>query len=555
MTFHPLKEILTARRLSQLADAGSLKRGREYYDDDRVMGVSDLPLGFTATVVGSEPYRVKILLSKCEIAHQCTCPVGSDFCKHCVAATLAWLNPKSDKAPGEDPLVAIQAWLDSRPKEALVELLFDHAMSDAVLYERLSMKAARARAPKDAAGLKKLITQATTTRGFVDYQHSGAFADGILEALEAVEETIPADANTVIDLCEHALKRVKNAIGNVDDSNGELGTVLERIEAIHLAACNLAKPDPIKLAGRLFDLEVNGEYGEFDNTLDTYATLLGKEGSAEFQRLVRQKWAEREPHSRYGRLRGMVVDIAQRENNFDSLVEIYTREFTDYEALVRLCRQYGKHPEALEWARKGVAAHKDDYRGDRHRMLAEELAYAGRQDEAAETVWQVYARAPSIDAFLALQKFAPPDDWQSWRDKAVGHVRKHLAGNLHPLDSAKHRSLLVEIYLYEKNLDAAFAESDAGACTKSILQRLADEGAKTKPLEAAHIYIDKLVPLVLQYASNDAYRKATKMLLAAARLLKPLGRQEEFTKLLNEIRTRQKPRRNLIKLLDQTKWP
>lgn len=39
---------------------------------------------------------------------------------------------------------------------------------------------------------------------------------------------------------------------SVDDSDGAMGGLLERVQELHLAACEVARPDPVNLATRLF---------------------------------------------------------------------------------------------------------------------------------------------------------------------------------------------------------------------------------------------------------------------------------------------------------------
>lgn len=72
--------------------------------------------------------------------YSCDCPVGSDgaFCKHCVAAALAWLNrdagaakPASRHKTQEVTLADAGKILKGEDKEALVSMMLDWARSRA----------------------------------------------------------------------------------------------------------------------------------------------------------------------------------------------------------------------------------------------------------------------------------------------------------------------------------------------------------------------------------------------------------------------------------------
>jgi hypothetical protein len=63
----------------------------------------------------------------------------------------------------------------------------------------------------------------------------------------------------VIELTEHAIICAERAVEFVDDSDGLLSGVVERLAELHLAACEAASPDPVQLAARLYQRELAGD--------------------------------------------------------------------------------------------------------------------------------------------------------------------------------------------------------------------------------------------------------------------------------------------------------
>jgi uncharacterized Zn finger protein len=87
---------ITCDDLEEWADAGSLKRGKAYFDEGRVESLAMTPDGaLLAWVSGSERYAVQVAIAPAgespRLASLCTCPVGY-ACKHAVAAVLAYLD-------------------------------------------------------------------------------------------------------------------------------------------------------------------------------------------------------------------------------------------------------------------------------------------------------------------------------------------------------------------------------------------------------------------------------------------------------------------------------
>jgi hypothetical protein len=109
---------------------------------------------------------------------------------------------------------------------------------------------------------------------------------------------------------EHALKLAERALDHIDDSGGQMGDAIARIEELHLDACSKARPDPEALAERLFAWE-----------------------------LAEEAWAK-------------VPKLAPGERD----LSIGYR----FLQIAELCREHGEDDAALEWAEPGMAAFAED---------------------------------------------------------------------------------------------------------------------------------------------------------------------------------------------------
>jgi hypothetical protein len=90
----PFASILHREALRRLSDARTFERGQQYHTDRRVSEVARRDAALVATVRGDKEYRVRIWVKDNTLAYSCTCPVGADgdFCKHAVAAGLAFVE-------------------------------------------------------------------------------------------------------------------------------------------------------------------------------------------------------------------------------------------------------------------------------------------------------------------------------------------------------------------------------------------------------------------------------------------------------------------------------
>src|SRR5882724_8957367 len=243
----PFAAFLERGTLRRMAGAVSFERGEDYFLNGQVKALAEHGGTITAKVQGTRPYRVELWIEEEGLEYSCTCPVGADgeFCKHCVAVGLAWLEVGQSKSPGQGKaqqgvtMDDVRAYLLGLDKNALVKMLVDRAMEDDHLRQSLFIKAAKKGAKKlDLATYRRAIDDAVEPDGFVDYRSAYDYAHGIEEAIDSVEELLKEGHPVeVIELAEHALKAVEEAMGSVDDSDGYMGGILERLQDLHHTAC------------------------------------------------------------------------------------------------------------------------------------------------------------------------------------------------------------------------------------------------------------------------------------------------------------------------------
>lgn len=585
----PMTPLLSRDALRRMAGARSFERGEDYFAGKQVRALAELHGVVTATVLGTRPYRVQLSVKDADVTYACTCPVGDDgaFCKHCVAVGLAWIElhagGKRASRKARKPSVTmddVRAHLTRQDKRALVELLMEHAMADDRLRERLLMKAAKG-GPKglDLATFRAAIDNAVHAGDFVDYRSMHGYAQGIEEVIETVTELLKeGHAAEVIELTEHALAAVEEAIQSVDDSDGHMGGIFERLQEIHHAACEQAKPDPEVLAERLFAWGLRTDWDTFYGAAARYADVLGEKGLAMYRQLAETEWAcvpvlkpGRDDSEGYGkrfRITHIMETLARQSGDTEALVAIKSRDLSHAYAYLRIAeiyKQARQHDQALEWAERGVRAFPQRTDSRLREFLADEYHRRKRYDEAMALIWAEFCEAPDLDRYQKLKAHADRiDQWTDWRQRALALTRETIAkakretrrpAGAHQWAWAPRadHSTLVRIFLWEKDIETAWREAQDGGCSPGLWMELAAQREKDHPEDAVPIYQAQIEP-TLARKNNDAYQEAIGLLRKVNKLMTRLGRRDEFVSYLATIRAAHKPKRNFMKLVDAAKW-
>jgi len=148
-----LQALRDGKGLRELAGVKSYERGEGYYEQGAVRSLVTHAGKLAARVEGTEDYTVVLWLEGGALRSSCSCPMGEreEFCKHCVATALTYVEVASSPATTDDEddadedfdedddylydakpklqtLDDAQRYLTACRKEQLVELLLDVAL-------------------------------------------------------------------------------------------------------------------------------------------------------------------------------------------------------------------------------------------------------------------------------------------------------------------------------------------------------------------------------------------------------------------------------------------
>jgi uncharacterized Zn finger protein len=424
-----LRELLTAEAIAKLVDEKTLARGAAYFEHGAVTLVDVLPGEVVAEVLGTDSYDVRMYVSdKGRLGYECNCPVGHDgvFCKHCVATALAWFGQgevvaadssargkerstaKMPRAKGRPHTQAevIQSFLQTKDAHELRDLLMEASQQSKPLRDKLLLMA-RTSGGADMASLKEAVRQATRTSGFLGWNETAHYARQLEDLAKLLAARIGDGEKGLVEVIELAIHKAEQALLHIDDSNGYVMPAIMELQRVHHAACVALRPDPVKLAQRLFAYQMAGEWDTFHAVLPQYRTALGNEGMNRYEELVRERWdalptLTQEDGGRWdsGRFRveSAMEALARTTGDVDMVASALQKNLSNPLRYLELARLYQEHrmpDEALRWAQEGLELFAYEHRTKELAEAAIDL-YLERDDkDAAQRVaWSRFAAGP-----------------------------------------------------------------------------------------------------------------------------------------------------------------
>jgi uncharacterized Zn finger protein len=544
----------TEADIKRAAGARSFERGLEYLNE-----VADLEFAgkeITATVCGSREYGVWLTFGDNGLGGHCTCPQGRDgfFCKHCVAVGVCVLK-MGEGLPRHIETARAQrqtldSWLESLSKEELLAELSGLLDEDRDLRRRFELRAASVNL--DAATVRRAVAEliALPRRGYIEYDEASRYASDVLKAVVAIDDLIQAGgAAAAIGIAREAIGLVAQAYRSIDDSSGSVADAEHELLAVHLRACEAAPPEPVSLGGYLAGLLLHDDVG-FELALGDYADLLGDEGIATVRERIRTTYDE---HPADWRARRLMESVARAEGDVDALIAIIAADLDDRgQGHLRIARELdeaGRGDEALGWAECGL---REAARPDRQLVeyLAGRYAAAGRADDVLSLRLGRFQAERTLANYQALRGAATDSGtWPAERGQALALLNEDARHQRARVPWAWGGPVLMDALLDDGDLDAAWAAAKDAASEDQRL-RLADASAAARPADALALYL-RAVGSLKKDTGDPVYRRMASVLLSARACHQALGTTEQFSRYLAALRTEQKRKRNLMKILDE----
>lgn len=457
--------------------------------------------------------------------------------------------PRLRKA-ARDRTRGLDAWLTGLSRDDLLALVREETAEDRNLRRRLELRAASAHG--DVAGIRSRIRELLdigpfVRYGYVEYADAGAYADQAGQTVTAIRSlTASGRAADATALAQEAIGLLASVVEGVDDSDGRLGQVDADLADAHHEACRAARPDPEELAHWLVAhaLDEPANLTGID-TLD-YEDLLGERGMAAMRRYAAEAWQAN--HTGWAE-KHLMRRLAKAGRDLDTVVAVHAADLAPnghtHLLIARELDAAGRTAEALEWAERGIRESEDLAGADT--ALADHLAdrYT-RTDRLADAVTLRRDHFTARRTLLTYQQLRvavmAADCWLTEREKAPELLRSDTeqAG-------AYGGRVLVDVLLDDKDADAAWQAAHEHGAQEDQWLTLADQA---RAADALSVYL-RLAARLARETGNRAYEQLVSLLLSIRDCHHRLGTPDDFSTYVTDLRTTQKRKRNLMRLMDE----
>ncbi|MCC6374360.1 MAG: hypothetical protein IT465_06060 [Moraxellaceae bacterium] len=598
-----LNNLLSIQQLKDYADYRSFERGQQYFRQGQVTVISTNEFKISANVSGTRIYQTSLWVKGKHLESSCTCEAFEDycFCKHCVAVGLAWLAGEMPTDNVGNVPKAVKDYVQQLSQQQLMDIVLQQASQNQQLLQQLLLSShSILDSNTKLANYKKLIVKLAVLlrdnlNDYMDYYGEYLVNEDIIGQVQQFLDSLTLQINghpaDVLALCEHAFEElyINNQDTELSECLLELDEQFTTLAELHCQAALIVKPEPIALAEKLFNYQIECDRQWFDDILTNYQQALGVQGCAHYTKLVEQAWQHylntRKPNENtsseskvlpnqellaaFGKvfstknivcydknhtLQAMMEELAESENNMDKLVSIKSQTLNyagDYLAIAKCYEQANLPEQAIAWAEQGFYRFYRDTDGSLRDYLIAHYLKTKQQAKAICLAWLAFEERPSLAKYQTLKEVSSQfDDWLGQRQRALALIEHQVK---QPKKTVWHSvstyvDLLIDIALWENDLELAMAYSQKGEFSKAMGIKLADAVSQYAPSFALALYKKHVNQLVPQ-TNNQAYEEAFKLVLKVGNILKQQKQTLAFSDYVAELSVNYKLKRNFMAML------
>ncbi len=478
-------------------------------------------------------------------------------------------SASSDRKLRDFLLAQSPAWLTER--------LLSAAAGDPMLLAGLQVAAA---GPDGAQLVRQELDRAIRAirvddyDDYVEWDEALTYVNGVHRAREVLADLIrDGDPDQAIELAEHAMDLLEQAVECVQD-DGDTHGCLAWAQELHVRACAAGNPDPTALARRLFARATADEWGVFANVVADDAAGRGPAGVATLRGLITEELqglprlgAGASADLHHFRVQGL-AERAAKADGVDVLVDVLARDLSSAGRFERICQELmaaGRFKQALEWARRGLAQFQGRIEPDLpdlRRLAASLHAQLGSPGAAVELTWPDFAVVPCVEGYQLLREYAEADDsWEQWRERALDKLRQQPPLATPPPITKEYtwpgpmgHSVLVNVFLWEGDVQAAWEAAHQGGCVEGVWLALARQRAQQHPRDAIPVFC-RQVETAIDVAKRGGYEQAVRLLTEVSECYQRAGASAEFAEYLRGLRAAHRRKRTFIAALDAARLP
>ncbi len=511
--------------IKKLVTYPTLARGLTYFNKGMIINPIVWNQTIQAEVMGSglSNYITSVDIKNNKVNAYCSCPSKEQICRHTVALLYAWMKtPDNFKE-----ITKIESSLRKMRKEKLIEILMKMIKKDMSIISTLNLDMS------DVHENRRYGDQAILPLEFEikDYQQ----LSNLLSKLKEIRNT----ANNYVkeDNFQNGLKILQTIIQQ-SIQNYKKTYDIDGLFAGFIEEC---LDDYLKFGSKFIihqkEIFFNDFLKLYLQDAGGFASLISEiilkqcdtqEDYVKLERIILAKLSDLKENEQKESIIELLLGLYDKNGNNDRFLEICKNNLKNWRNCVRLCdklQQLGKDNEAIRWYQKAIDVFEKYPKLILKKKLALIYEKTNKNNEALNLHFEIFKEQGDLELYKRIKGlFSELNRWGKVRDNILlflGKIKKY--------------PLLIEILLYEKDIDSAIKIALLPGQRVTDIKKVAKLAMDKKPAQSIKLF-KRLINYYLSLKRKDDYQIVKEYCQEVKKLYKRLNQEHIGERYIERIK-------------------
>jgi len=533
---------LKEETIKKLTNDATLARGFAYFKEGRIVNPIVWNQTIQAEIIGSglSNYVVSVEVKNNKLNAYCSCPSEEYLCKHIIALLYAWIKTSENFKE----MTKVESSFERMRKEELIKLLLKLIKKDPSILSTLDFDISKNGYEKRRYGeqailplefkmedyqqlnnlLAKLKEIKNTSQTYLE-RHD--FLNG-LKILQAIIQQSITNYKKIYDLDGLFAEFIEECIDDYSKISSKF-TILQK-EVFFDDFIQLYLQDSGGFAPALLELILTQAHNQED-----YNKL---------ERIILGKLPGLKNNHQKEALIELLLEVYDKKGDNNRYLEVCKNHLDSWRNCIRLIDKLqllGREDEAIQWYQKAITQAPDGYP---ILILKKKLTAlyekTKKKNEALQLLFEVFKEQGDLELYKKMRElFNELTKWEKIKNNILLFLGK-----------TKRYSLLIEILLYEKDIDSAIKIALLPNQRVTDIKRVAVEAVDKRPIQSIRLF-KRLIEYYISLRRKDDYKLAKEYCQEVKRLYKKLHQEHLFRRYIERIKRLNPGKKLLLEELEE----
>lgn len=517
---------LKEKTIEKIAKYPALTKGLIYFNEGKIINPIVWGKTIQSEIMGSGliNYVVSVDITNNKMNASCNCSSKEQLCKHAVALLYAWIKtPETFKE-----ITKIESSLGRMRKEELIGLLMKLIKNDpgiiSVLDIDMSEKTYENRRYgdqailplefeiKDYQQLSNLLAKLKEIKDTAKFYFKKEEFENGLKILQAIIQQSIINYKKKYDVDELFAEFIEECIDDYSKFKSKF-SISEKKEVFFNDFIELYLQDIGGFAPSILKLILTQCHNQAD-----YDKL---------ERLILAKFSDLKEEQKESIIE-LLLELYDKKGDNDRYLEVCKNNLNNWRNCVRLCdklQQLGKEDAAIQWYQKTLTFSEKYPKLILKKKLALLYEKTNNINEALNLHFDIFKEEGGLESYQKMKSlFGESDRWEKIKNNILLFLGK-----------AKRYPLLIEILLYEKDIDSAIKIALLPNQRVSDIKKVAIQSIDKKPTQTIRLF-KRLIEYYIGLKRKDDYKMAKKYCQRVKKLYKRLNQEHIWERYIERVK-------------------